>query len=500
MNSNILIRIAKNSIFGMLEKLVEISLGIASVVILARYLDVETFGLYALIVTYIGLSVSLGSVGIDRVMVRDIAANREKLLEYLSDIKGARIIIIGISLFFILIASYFLDLNSRELFVAVALFAISELVSMYSMVYMSVFKAFEKMEYNTLIISLSKTITFLGIIIVLYLGLGFLAIFASIALGNIFKALLTISLFKRYFSHKSISVSFTNSMVIVKESLIIAASTFFAFASIRMGIFMLKAFSTLKDVAFFQASNVLFVQLQPISVVIVTALYPVISSRERDINLIFEKAAKFIFMISLPLMALTFFYGNELITLFYGNKYMDAIPVMRILILSLPFTFLTNLFEISLLSEHRKNLLTTGWGIGFSMNLLLGAFIVPKYGLIGCATVMSLSYMTLFFALYFFTSIYTGIKIKHSIFIRPCVAFIVMVFYLYYFSFNGKTLNIVLDGLNISVSLVLYVTVLFLVKTFSTEEVDFIKNSLILSGKSFAGAFNERKQVLRKKK
>mgnify|MGYP001566014793 FL=1 len=476
--SSLLSRIAKNSVVGMVEKLFEIVTGVVSISILARYLNIESFGLYTIILTYIGLLITLGNVGLDRIMVRNIAANKEKLLEHLQDMKGASIVIAGFSLILIIIISYLLRLDNEMTIAAVSLFAISELLAMYGTIYMSVFKAFEKMEYNTFITFLAKTVGMVGLITVTYLNLGFFAIFAALAVGNVFKAFLTISIFKKYFSRKHIPVSFTNSGAIIKEVLIIAVSIFFAAASLRMGVFMLKAFGALKDVAYFQAANALFLQVQPIAVVFVTALYPVISNRKQSPILIFEKAAKYIFIMSLPVMAIMFFCGNELIVLIYGSNYMAAIPAMKILMLSVAFAFLANLFEIGLLAEHRQNMLTIGWGISFFVNLVLGVFLVPKYGIIGCAAVMSLSYMTLLFALYYFTSNYTMFKIKKNIFLKPGVAFLIMVFYLYFFTATGKPLSIKLDILNSLVSLSLYMAVLFMLKAFSIKEVELVKNLL----------------------
>lgn len=479
MSSSLLNRIAKNSIVGLLEKVIEISTGILSIAILARYLDIETFGLYTVVTTFVGLVLALCSSGLDRIMVRDIAADKENLFKYLQDIKGARIILAGISLFLVIIISYPLDLNNNMTLSAIFIFAVSELISMYLSVYMSVFRAFEKMEYNTFITFVTKIIILSGLITVVYFNLGFLAIFVSMAIGNIIKALLSISVFRQYFGHTQIPLSFANSKAIVKGALTVAVSTFFAVASFRMGVFLLKAFGTLKDVAYFQAANVLFIQLQPLSVVIVAAIYPIISSRQHDSLLIFENAAKLIFMLSLPVISLIFFYGDDLLMLVYGPKFIDAIPAMRILMLSVVFTFLTYLFEAGLLSEHRQSLHTIGWGIAFFVNLVLGIFVVPRYGLIGCAVVMSLSYVALFSALYFFMSKYTMFKIKISIFIKPLMAFVVMAFYLYFFAATGKPLNIRLTLLNITLSLAVYMTVLIMVKALSGREVEFIKNSFM---------------------
>lgn len=474
---SLLTRVTKNSIVGLLEKIIEISTGMVSIAILARYLDIETFGLYTLIVAVAGMLLVLSSVGLDRVIVRDIATDRENFLVYLQSIKGAGIILTGISLLLIAIISFPLGLNSKSAIYALFIFAISEVISMYGTIYMSVFKAFERMEYNTVITLLTKVITLSGLVMVAYFNWGFLGIFISMAIGNIGKILVTIYIFARHYSPKFIPVSFNHSKAIVKDSLIIAASTFFTLASIRMGVFMLKTFGTLKDVAYFQAANVLLVQLQPVALVIVAALYPAIASRKYDSNIIFENAAKIIFMLSLPLMALAFFYGNDVIMLVYGHKYMDAVPTMKILILSVCFTFLAHLLEIGLLVEYRQDLLTTAWGIAFLVNVFLGIAVVPLYGLMGCAIVMSLSYMTLFFVLYFFVLKKTIFKIKSHIFIKPIAAFIVMSLYLYFFSRSNKPFNIAFDIMNMTVSTMLYLTVLFLIKAFSISDIKFVKRA-----------------------
>ena len=479
MSSSLLARIAKNSTVGLLEKLIEILAGVASVAILARYLDIETFGLYTVITTVAALIFIICGAGLDRVMVRDIAADKGNLLKYLQDVKGATIILAGISLFLVIIISYLLDLNNKMTLGAIFIFAVSELISMYVSVYMSVFRAFEKMEYNTFITFIARIITLLGLIAVAYFRLGFLSIFVSMVMGNIFKAVLTFSMFRMFFSSAQIPVSFMNSQAITKGSLTIAFSAFFAVTSIRMGVYLLKAFGSLEDVAFFQVSNSLFILLQPISIVIVAALYPVMSRREKDAEHIFEKAAKFLFIISLPVTAITFFYGHELIFLVYGSKYINAVSAMKILVLSVSFTFLANLFEASLLSDHKQHLLTAGWGIAFSVNIVMGLLIIPRYGLIGYTAVAFMAYMSLFFSLYFFMSHYTRFKLKSNIFVRPCVAFIAMGSYLYFFASTARPLNIKLALLNITVSLALYMTVLFIMKVFSIKEIGLIKSLLI---------------------
>lgn len=464
MQSAHLARITKNSIVGFVEKVVEISAGLITVSILARYLDVEMFGLYTLIVTFAGMMLALCSVGLDRIMVRDIASDRDNYLSYIRDVKGARLILAGISLGMILIIAFPLGIDSKPAIAALLMFSASEIVSMYTNIYMSVFKAFEKMEYNTFITTITKLLTISGLVVVVYNNLGFMGIFVSIAAGTLVKAIMTTSLFQKKYSRNEIPISFAHSRKIVKDSLMIAASTFFAIASIRMGIFLLQVFGSLKDVAYFQAANVLLVQLQPAAYVIAMALYPAMASRKYEGNLL-QKAATFIFVISLPLMGLGFFYGDQLILLVYGLKYLEAVPAMKMLILSVTVTFLAHLLEVALLIEYRQKLLTIAWGTAFFVNILLGIVVVPSYGLMGCATVMTVSYVVLFCMLYFFMLNYTGFRMSPRIFVRPVVAFLIMLLFLFGAS-NNPSPGLGAMLIYIATSLILYVLMLFLLQVF----------------------------------
>lgn len=481
---SILARVAKNSIVVMLEKLIEVSIGMLIVAILARHFDIETFGLYALITTFVGLLIALGYGGMERIMIRDIARERDRYLEYLQGVKGARIILVAATIILIVLFSPVLKLTAAESFLAVLLFTLSEIVSLYGSTYMAVFKAFEKMEYNTVITFLSKVITFSGIVTVSYLGLGFLPIFIAMLAGNIFKTALAVSILKKHFGFQRVPASFSKANALLKESYIIAVSAIFAIASIRMGVFVLKAFGTLRDVAFFQASNAILLQFQLISIAITAALFPVLSRRgaannddDLNINMIFGKAVKFIFIISLPIAVVAFFFSNELITLIYGSRYADAVPAMKILILSLVFTFMANLFEAVLIAEGRQHLFTAGWIAAFFVNLAVSLFLVPQYGFVGSAIAMFLSYAALWILLYIFVANYTERKFAVSIFFRPAVACTAIIGYLYLFSSGGNALEII-DMLNILITLLLYAAALFLIKAFSMEEIVFMKNTL----------------------
>lgn len=485
MEGDVLARVAKNSIVIAIEKFVEVSIGIASVAILARYFNVETFGLYAFITTFVGLLFGVGYGNMERIIIRDMVRDKDRYLEYFQGVKGTSIIISMVTVILIVILSYFLKLSSADSSIAVLLFTLSEVVSLYGTIHMTIFKVFENMEYNTLITVFSKTLTLLGIITVIYIGLGFLAIFIAMLLGNTFKTLLTISIFKKKISSKPIPVSFSNVKLILKESYPMILSTFFSMASIRMGVFVLMSFGTLRGVALFQASNNVILQFYLIPVIIISALFPVMASSITNKNeeqglfldTVFDTLTKFIFIMSLPLVVIAYSYAQELITIIYGGQYIDATPAIRILMLSLVFIFLANLFEVGLILKHKQHLFSIGCGVGFFVNLIFSLFLVSGYGFIGSAIAMFLSNMALSISLYLFILNYTDIKINSATFIKPSIAGITMTSYLYFFLPGNNALSAI-GILNVLIALTLYALVIFIGRVFSEKEIMFIKDVL----------------------
>ena len=80
--------------------------------------------------------------------------------------------------------------------------------------------------------------------------------------------------------------------------------------------------------------------IQNVSFVIEPVLHPVLASLQDDkqqLKTKNQKLAVFISNISFPIGLILYFCGGELISIVYGGQWDAAIPVFKILALSLPF-------------------------------------------------------------------------------------------------------------------------------------------------------------------
>lgn len=94
----------------------------------------------------------------------------------------------------------------------------------------------------------------------------------------------------------------------------------------------------MSPLGFYEKSyRLMMLPLQNISHVIGPVMHPVFSDFQNNIGLLsisYEKVVRLLAFIGFPLSVLLFFTGNELITLFFGPKWVQSVPAFKILTIS----------------------------------------------------------------------------------------------------------------------------------------------------------------------
>lgn len=455
-----LLRVAKNTVFVSIEKVVEVLASIATVAIVARYLSIELVGQYIFIVTVVGFLLMGSYAGLERIVVRNISRDKEHTGNYLRGAITARnVMFVGI-LCVLGIILFFVNFDKISL-IATGIFMVSEFLSYQGLTYMAIFKAYERMEYNTIITFVTKIIILGATALAVYLDLGFLSVFLAITAGNLFKSITSFSIFKRLkLSGRAMIDSVANPWKeLLKESYIIAFTTILAVICVRMEVFILKAFSSLENVAFFQVSHNIIMQFQIIPMAAISALAPVLSreaSLLKGINEnLTERLLTLLLGIAFPITILGFYCASDIIYFIYGAKYLQAATSLRILICSSVFIILFYLFETLLVSINRQNYIGYGWVVCFVVNLVLGLLLVPFTGYIGASIAVTLAYAGLCIFLYISLVWFMPVKISMLAILRIIISVLAMVAYLYLYPLNADH-SVVLILANACIALVLY--------------------------------------------
>ena len=225
---------------------------------------------------------------------------------------------------------------------------------------------------------------------------------------------------------------------------------------------MLGIWKTPEDIGVYSAAQRFFQFILIIPSMIATATFPLMSKLANIDNgkfrIILEKIFSVFIIIGIPIAFGGLALADQIIPLVFGLEYIKAIPVLKILMIMLLFSFplilLTN--TIFVYNEQRKLILANVFGV--LANVLLNFLLIPKLGVIGAtiATLTSTVIVTYIIWRRMKKINYFEIWSSLKTIILPVIAMILLILILKYFG-----IKIIL---NIIISSIAYFGVLFLLK------------------------------------
>ena len=139
----------------------------------ARYLGVGNFGILSFALAFTGIIGIFSDLGLNTLITREISRDKSIIKEYIGNILTIKLILSIITLGLIILLVNLLD-YSRETLYVVYLIALFTLFGNFSMLFYSIFQAFEKMEYQSIGQVLNSILIFIGVIVGMTYGFDLL--------------------------------------------------------------------------------------------------------------------------------------------------------------------------------------------------------------------------------------------------------------------------------------------------------------------------------------
>ncbi|MFB3894794.1 MAG: flippase [bacterium] len=506
--------VAKNSFFVLLARIVDVLSAFALIYLIARYLDLVSFGQYGFIINFVTLLFPLGYAGITQITIREVAQNRQQAKPYLHASLllrvGLSIILLGIITFI----TFFIRHDPTGLVLAILMMALSESFSICSLSFLDILNAYELMHYDTLSTMIYRLTTLAITIIVILLNGSLWYLFLALVLATVAKTIFLFLVYTRKIAPvqpSSGALEPTHPILdnhhtlryLGKQAVPIAIAFLITQAYMKTGVLFLQAFSTSEQIAIFYAPLRLLFQFQFIPFALSMALFPVFSraAKNRDcrfpvapdqeshrpdqpsfethqppdkseelINL-FIRAFKFSVILCIPVIVSFLLLAKPIILLIFGSKFSDAVPCLQILMISFPVTFLELLMNNFLISIKRQKLILVCNTLCLITNLILNMILIPRYGALGASWSTSIAYLVLFLAFFYFIRQYTGTKSILGAFPKPVLAGFGMGAMLYL----TTSFNWVIFGI---LSSIVYLVLIYLVRAITPRELETIKTIL----------------------
>jgi O-antigen/teichoic acid export membrane protein len=468
-------KIAKNTLVLTAAEIFSKVMSLILVAYIARFLGDVGFGKYSFALSFTVLFVLFADLGLSTLTIREVARDKSKVNRYLGNIALIKIIL-SILTFIVIFITINLMQYPSDTKIAVYVFGCYWILNSFTQLFRSIFRAFEKMEYEALTTSLEKIVAVSLGLFVLFSGYGLIELSLVILLAGIINFFVTFLVVIVKFSRPKFEIDFKFWTHLIKESLPLGLVLIFMTLYLKIDITMLSIMKGDAEVGWYNASVVIIEALAFIPGIFMISIFPVVSrffvSSKESLALVYEKSFMYLFIIGLPIAVSTTLLADRFIFFIYGKNFINSVLVLKILIWALLLIFINHLLGTVLRSIDRQKLNALITGGAVLINIFLNLLLIPKYSYLGAAFSTVMTELFIFSSYFYYTSKFVSKISIPRIIIKPGIASLSMGIFIY--SFSGFSL--ILLGL---FCVPLYIILLYLLKEFKEDDRGLFKDLII---------------------
>ncbi|MBF0345709.1 MAG: flippase [Nitrospirae bacterium] len=390
----------KNYIFILIARILRISVGFLLLFGVARYLPVADFGDFVFIINITASVMSIAFYGIGQALVRDVSRDKASASQYVGAAFKLRSRLVLASFLALMIVCMIMDIRGL-MFLALIIAAVSEIFRAFSDLTKDVYRSFERMRYETLVVTIYSAIVLVLIAAVIYHGATTILIIVAICLANLLQFLFSVRIMLKEFVVPASTVESDVMKTFVKDAIGLGVGALFAQLVWRAPALVLKKTSGPVDVAIFEASHSLILQTLILNEVFITVFLPglsaLIPNREhKSIQQLGVRLFKVLLLFSINISLILFVFHSEIIRLLYGDKYALSGFVLTTLSPALIFLFLTGLCHIFLISMKLQKQFVLCNAVSALALLMMLPLAAYRHGYKGAAIASLIAYVVNF--------------------------------------------------------------------------------------------------------
>jgi len=384
------------------DKIFKMGVGFFLIIYLTRYLGPEKFGILSYSQSFVSIFMAFASLGISQVLIRDLVKYKDKKYKLLG---SAFFLTFTVSTLSILMIFLFEVLSTDQTITKniILILSFTIIFQNFNMLIDSYFQhkvLSKKIVYvNSISFIVSSSIKFYLIYIkakLIYFGWALL--FDMILLSILFLYIYS----KENESIKLWKVDFKIVRKYLKVAMPLTMVAVSAFIYTRIDQIMIKYMLDNEAVGNYAAAIRVSELFYFIPGIIVTSLFPKLvevrkENKERYLKLL-EKTYRLVVWIAIPIALFLFSFSDFIVSILYGDKFIQASEILKILSFSIIFAAVSAVFVKMLYIEHWEKKYMYKSIFGVIVNIILNYILISLYGANGAAiatliTIFSINYI-----------------------------------------------------------------------------------------------------------
>ena len=468
-------KVAKGTSLIFIGTILGTLLGLITRIITVRYITTTEFGLFSLALVIVNILAILSSLGFENSVPRYIsyALGKKEYTKVWATIKSS----IKITLFLSIVFSFLLFIlaplvanlfHKPDLITPLRILAFTVPLLVLTNLLISILRGLEDVKakiYFQNIFPFFIKIILLSLVILL--GLSFKGVLYAYLISSLFTLILIIYYAKKKIS-KLIPQPLTSIPALTKE--LITFSLPLLGTSISN---LIMSWTDTLMLGYFKSADVvgLYNVALPLSRYIampltaMTFIYlPVVSQlyaqkKFKEMKRLYASVTKWTFFITLPILLCMLLAPKSILSLLFGNKYIDASIALQLLVIGKFIHIFLGPNGMTMISLGRTNIILFCTLISAFSNIFLNLLLIPKYGLAGAAGASAFSLALANILLSSFIFKFSGIHPFSKNYLKPVsITFI---------------LSLILFRLNLNIFLlIILISFLALISIFLTKSID----------------------------
>ena len=376
----------KNVSYLTIGQFISLIISFFGLIYIARLLGPSDYGIYVTVSAFVGMFVVITFEGINKVVLREGAKDLSKMRGFIEKTTAIKNIFTFSAIIVCIISSFFTP-YSIQVKLYIVLFSFSLVYNSFNDFFMNVYKATEKMQYNS-IIYISNRVLFVSLSIAfLYMGFGLLALFIIALISQFLTLLINFRLTKRFLVFK-----FWNKIkwdkYIIKPALVFSVLAFAYLLTGKIDLVMISLLGSSKDVGLYGVAHQMMITGLTMRGLLSTAFFPIFVKTYHKNAVKWSNLLKYAIIMGLCFLAIATIislFSEQIITLMLGEKYLESGTLLGVLAFYLALAFFSFPFSNTLQATHNEiYLLKICWVAPF-LNIGLNYLFFKTFGLIGIA-------------------------------------------------------------------------------------------------------------------
>jgi O-antigen/teichoic acid export membrane protein len=368
-------------------------------ILVARKLGESAAGTFTLGNNYVLILSAIALWGLDQLLIRDVAHNRNLSSQYFRHFVAIRLVLAPMLWAVLAALLFLLRPYSQQTNLFVVLLGGTLIGSSVSNVGQALLIAFERVWLSALVSIIVSILLIASSVIAIVLDAAMPVLALILVLASWIQAAIFTWVVRRQLELKGfLDIRFCWRQLgagfpFVPISLFMALET-------QLGSILLSLFHSEAVVGFYGMANVIITALALLSQALRVGLFPVMArlyrTEQDHFVSLYKRAWRYLAIVSLPLLILLILFSDVVIRLVYRQAAPQAVLTLRWLAPTLFFYFL-NIPNVRLLIlDGRQGALARLYAISIGANVLVGLLLIPSYGAPGVAVARVVSMSALF--------------------------------------------------------------------------------------------------------